>query len=82
MSLKRLMEDVPSEAQHYFRNGGLIDNHISRLRGEILHYDPIFTPIFSSMFTANFALTSLGKFAISGLSAIASTCTTNGVNFS
>ncbi len=75
MSLKAHYENVPSDAQHYFRNYGRDDF----LRNTTAHYDPVFTPLFTSLFGASFAATTAGSLLIGGLSAIATAALSIGI---
>jgi hypothetical protein len=51
LSLKRLYEDVPSDARHYFQAMDRVALEYL-LRNTTSHYDPIFTPLFTSLFTS------------------------------
>lgn len=80
MSLKIRYEDVPSEAQHYFREACYQDNRYL-LRNTTALYDPIFTPIFTAVWgAAGVGLTGTALNVAVGLStAIASTAISIGI---
>lgn len=79
MRFNRLLEDVPSDAQHYFRDA--CEDHRHLLRHTTALYDPIFTPIFSAVFgTAGLGLTGAAlNFAVGLSTAIATTALTIGI---
>lgn len=76
MSLKAMYENVPSDAQHYFREA---DRRNWMLRTTTALYDPIFTPLLTAVFGASFAASTIGGVVIAGLSAIATTAISIGI---
>lgn len=75
MSLKAMYENVPSDAQHYFRDA----DRNWMLRTTTALYDPIFTPLLTAVFGASFAASTIGGVVIAGLSAIATTAISIGI---
>ncbi|WP_311272170.1 MULTISPECIES: hypothetical protein [unclassified Rhizobium] len=76
MRFGSLFEDVPSSAQHYFRDAA--EEHRHLLRSTTALYDPIFTPLFATIFgTATIAGTTITISSVAA--AIATTALTIGL---